>query len=188
MAKRIAQRDLFGKPIRRMRPRYEAALERGEKRSLPARAARVRWLSEIIPKNKGFVMPLETYYVFEEAKSSFVYGHFVATIVLAASFVEHWLAGGLARRGYQRDAARGLAASIKIARKKGLVHPALLSKAERLRLIRNPFVHLKALDHEHTITRRFLRLKKDPAELLESDAKEALITMYGVAAYALCPA
>jgi len=129
-------------------------------------------------------MPLETFYIFEEAKSSFVYGHFVAAIVLAASFVEHWFTASLAQRGYEKEAARGLAASIKIAREKNLVNPVLLDKADRLRLIRNPFVHLKALGHEHTIGQRLLRLRQGPKEVLESDAKEALMVMYLVAAYA----
>lgn len=60
MAKRAVTKDLFGKPIRQRRPRYEAVLERGEKKNLPLRAARVRWLSEVIPKNRMFGMPLET--------------------------------------------------------------------------------------------------------------------------------
>jgi hypothetical protein len=72
VAKLSSAKDLFGKPIRQRRPRYEAALERAEKASLPARAARVRWLSQVIPKNVTFGMPPETFYVFEDAKCSFV--------------------------------------------------------------------------------------------------------------------
>lgn len=183
MANRIGARDLFGTPTRARRPRYEAALERAEKASLPARAARVRWLSRVIPKNTGFVMPFETHLVFEEAKSSFVYGHFVATIVLAASFIDHWLAAGLARRGFEMS--RGLAASIKIAREKRLISPILLDKADRLRLIRNPFAHLKPLGHQHSISQRIAGALANPTVVLEDDAKEALIAMYGIAVYAL---
>jgi len=36
MAKRVVGKDLFGKPVRQKRPRYEASLERGERKTLPA--------------------------------------------------------------------------------------------------------------------------------------------------------
>jgi hypothetical protein len=185
MAKRVVGKDLFGKPITRRRPRYEAALERGERKTLPLRAARVRWLSEVIPKDRMFAMPVETALVFEEAKASFVYGNFVAVIVLAASFIEHWFIAGLSNRGYQKEASQGLAAAIKCASVNSLVDPVILDKADRLRLIRNPFVHLKEFDHQHTIGQRMAKTRTyDIQALLESDAKEALIAMYGVAAYA----
>jgi hypothetical protein len=185
MPKRAVTKDLFGKPVRQRRPRYEAALERGERKSLPARAARVRWLSEVIPKNLMFGMPLETGLVFEEAKASFVYGNFVAVIVLAASFIEHWFIASLSNRGYQKEASQGLAAAINCARTHKLVAPLILDKADRVRLIRNPFVHLKSFEHQHTIGQRMAKTRTyDIPALLEADAKEALIAMYGVAAYA----
>ena len=102
MSKRVVTTDLFGKPVRHQRPRYEAALERGERKTLPERAVRVRWLSEVIPKNLMFGMPLETSLVFNEAKASFVYGNYVAVIVLAASFIEHWFIASLSDRGIRR--------------------------------------------------------------------------------------
>jgi hypothetical protein len=182
--KRTIAKDLFGKTIRECRPKYEAFLERADKRAVPVRAARIRWLTQVIPKNMGFMMPMETFYVFEEAKASYVYGNFVASIILAASFVEHWFAAGLSMRGYEKEASRGLAASIKVARAKNLVNSTLLNKVDRLRLIRNPFVHLKPFEHEHTIGQRSLKQRIHPETKLESDAQEALITMYGVAVYA----
>ncbi len=137
-----------------------------------------------MPKHYGFLMPLETAVVFEEAKSTFVYGNFVATVVLAAAFVEHWFVASLASRGYEKEASRGLAACIKFARDHSLVDGLVLDKADQLRLIRNPFVHLKSYDHQHNIGQRAWRYKIDPWALLENDAKEALIAMYGVARYA----
>jgi hypothetical protein len=60
----------------------------------------------------------------------------------------------------------------------------LLNKVDQLRLIRNPFVHLKSFGHEHTIGQRSLKQRMPPEALLETAAKEALIAMYGVAVYA----
>jgi hypothetical protein len=128
---------------------------------------------------------LETVLVFEEAKDSFVYGNFVAAVVLAAAFVEHWLVSSLAVRGYEKETSNGLAAAIRCARKNSLVSPLVLEKADRLRLIRNPFVHLKSFEHEHRIMHRLAEARSyDFPALLESDARDALIAMYGVAVYA----
>ena len=185
MAKGTVSKDLFGKPVRQRRPRYEAALERGEKKTLPERAARVRWLSGVIPRDRMFGMPVETGLVFEEAKASFVYRNFVAVIVLAAAFIEHWFLASLEARGYHKEASQGLAAAINCARRNNLVDSIILDKADRLRLIRNPFVHLKEFDHKHGISQRMARTRNfDITALLENDAKEALIAMYGVAVYA----
>jgi hypothetical protein len=117
------------------RERHPVGIEMAE------RAARVRWLSRIIPRDRMFGMPLETSLVFEEAKASFVYGNFVAVIVLAAAFIEHWFIASLEARGYHKEASQGLAAAISCARRNNLVDSMILDKSDRLRLIRNPFVH-----------------------------------------------
>jgi len=177
-------KDLFGKPLRHRRPRFERALERVERATLPARAERIRWLERVIPRNRAYAMPLETYYVFEEARSSFVYGCFVASTLLSAAFVEHWLGTRLAQCGHTKEAERGLAAIVECCRCHDILIPVLVDRIDRLRVIRNPFVHLKSFDHPHTLGRRSVSLRAHPEQLLEQDAKESLITMYTVATYA----
>ena len=128
---------------------------------------------------------IETVLVFEEATASFVYGSFVATVVLAAAFVEHWFVASLSARGFQKEADQGLAAAISCARANKLVNELILDKADHLRLIRNPFVHLKSFDHQHGISQRMAKTRDfDLPALLEKDAKEAIIAMHGVALYA----
>lgn len=184
MITRTVPRDLFGKPIRQHRPRYEAALERADRASLGERAARVRWVAKMIPRNILMAMPFETAAVFQEAKSTFIAGHFVATVVLAAAFIEHWFSSNLISLGFGREAAKGLAASISCSRKHNLVPSVILEKADRLRQIRNPFVHLKSFEHEHNLTRRAFKIEKLPHELLETDAQESLSLIYAVGIYA----
>jgi hypothetical protein len=184
MVDRQASKDLFGGPVRQRRPRYEATLEKADKRMLSERAARARWLAEIIPKRTYFGMPMETFYVLDETTSSFIYGNYVAVIILSTSFVEHWFTAQLSERGYEKEARRGLSVSIQTARSQNLVDSLILDKADRLRLIRNPFVHLKPFEHEHNLGSRSLRLGAHPKTILEQDAKEAIIALYAVAVYA----
>jgi hypothetical protein len=66
-------------------------------------------------------------------------------------------------------------------RKHDFLNSLILNRIERLRTIRNPFMHLKAFDHPHTIGQRTLRNRRHPFSVMEEDAKESLITMYTVA-------
>ena len=184
MPKAASPKDLLGKPIRKRRPKYEISLERHELRNVPARAERIRWLSTIMPVSTGYLMPLECAKVFHEAKDCFVYGQNVATVVLASAFVEHWLSGILNARGSRKEAAKGLAAAVDYCRAKDVLPAVICDRVDALRKIRNPFVHLKAHDHEHALGPRMLKMRTHPETLLERDAKEALITMYAVAIHA----
>ena len=156
MPKRIANKDLFGNRQRERRPRYEASLAVSDRQTLPEQAARVRWLSSVIPKALTLGVSIETAIVLEETKRSFVDGNFVSVVVLSAAFMEHWFVGKLTARGYHKEAEQGLGASIKCARANKLVDPLILEKADRVRLIRNPFVHLKDYDHEFTVAQRMM--------------------------------
>jgi hypothetical protein len=184
MPSRDDQKDLLGKPIKLRRPKYELALERHELQNVPERAKRIRWLSTIIPKGGGYLMPLESMRVFQEAKDCFVYGQFVATLVLAASFVEHWLGGVLRASAQPKVAGQGLKAIVAHCREADVIPASLCDKVDALRLSRNPFVHLKPFDHPHSLGQRMLARRMHPDSILEADARDALVAMYSVAVYA----
>jgi hypothetical protein len=110
-------------------------------------------------------------------------GQFVATVVLSVSFIEHWFSGKLHNRGMRKEAASGLAAMVAAARKQQLLADGILNRIDSLRLKRNPFAHLKDMDHEHSLGARSLSLRQHPDEVLERDAREALELMYAVALF-----
>ena len=120
----------------------------------------------------------------KEAKDCYIAGHLIAALVLASAFMEHWMTGFIGARGYPGEAKRGLAACVECARQNQLLPEAVLAKLDRLRMIRNPFVHLKPFDHEHIVSRRMLASRTAPEELLDRDAREAIALMYTVGLYA----
>lgn len=172
-------RDLLGQTIRKRRRAYEAALERRDAATVTERAARVRWLNKVLPKG-GMLMPSDSHFVFTEARSTFVDGYFIATTILASAFAEHWLAGVLSSKGFEKEAARGLSACIQCARKNGLWPEFVLDRLDRLRRVRNPFVHLKEFSHPHNLTQRSWLAKRDPGEVVEEDARFALETIFAL--------
>lgn len=129
-------------------------------------------------------MPLDSHLVFTEAKDCFIYGQYVAAIVLAASFIEHWLGSIVSQAGFEKEQRKGLAAIIKCARENGILPSTLCDRADHVRRNRNPFVHLKSFDHPDTVVQRAVTEGSTPFEMLEPDAKNAMIAMYSVAMYA----
>jgi hypothetical protein len=127
-------------------------------------------------------MPFVTAFVFDEARRTFVNGDFVATILLASAFIEHRLSSHLRSKGYVKATRQGLAQMIACAREHDFASPFLLDKVDRLRRIRNPFVHLKPFEGDDGLLKRMIRGEaEEPAKLLEQDAKTALSLMYTMA-------
>ncbi len=126
-------------------------------------------------------MPLETTLIFSEAKMTFINGEFISTVLLASAFIEHRLAAFLDVRGFRKEAKAGLAVIITCARDNQLVDDHLLTKAELIQKIRNPFVHLKPYTHPHNLGQRARAKSGDLAAVMEADARDALSTMYAIA-------
>jgi len=174
-------KDLFGNPLKKRKSRLERQLEKSDRQSFNSRLERLKWLDSIFPKGYSFMMPSEAFHVFEEARLAFINGEFVATLLLANAFLEQWLGNVLASEGHAKEAQQGLAVILRCMEEMGLLHEFISNTADRLRKIRNPFVHLKSFDHEHRLTQRVLREQIDPCSLLEEDARNAISLMLHVA-------
>ncbi len=124
---------------------------------------------------------MEIIYTFEEAKDSFINGQFIATIILAQSFIEKLFHAHFIERGLDSIAKRGLSAMIKHGRKTQIISGFFLDRADELRKIRNPFTHLKEYDYPHKLSNRMYVNKTQPYEQLEKDAKNAISIMILVA-------
>jgi len=86
----------------------------------------------------------------------------------------------MSSKGLEAEAKKGSQAIINYCSKHHLVNEFLLKKFDRLRQVRNPLVHFKAIDHPFTLGRRIFWEQKQPADMLEGDAKEALSLMYTI--------
>jgi hypothetical protein len=84
--------------------------------------------------------------------------------------------------GFEKESKRGLKSLTKFARKKNLINNYWLEKIDLLRKKRNPSIHLKPYKYEFNLTQRIFRKigKKEPFEILENDAKEAISLMYQI--------
>lgn len=141
------------------------------------RAARVEWLAlhEVSPP--AFMGRTESLRLFSEAREVFINGHFVATLLVALSFIEHTMVEELQDLGYVKESPTfSEALAISAANR---VFPAdWLVRAKTLSLRRNPFVHLKRDDHKHGLGVRIRGERRHPKTILEEDAKDSMDLMY----------
>lgn len=154
-----------------------AALELSDEMRRSERAKRIEWLSaHQIPL--GIVVgSIDSMAVLDEARDCFVEGHYIASLLLSVAFIEHTMTDKLVEHGLAKHGI-SLVDAIRLSSEEGLFSPEMLSGADRLRKIRNPFTHRKNQDHKHSFGNRFLEERVHPKTILERDAKDALTLMY----------
>lgn len=117
----------------------------------------------------------------DEAANAFREGHFISVILLALAAVEHELVEALVDGSLATYSVKAKDATDR-ARQHQVLDVALLERVTQLRLVRNPFVHLKPPDHAHGYAHRYIARRVHPKKLLEEDAQEVFQVMYSCSA------
>lgn len=174
-------RDLFGKRRRVRRTRLEAGLARYDQETFDERLDRLKWVEQIFPRGFFFTLPPETFFVFSEAKDSFINGQPIAAVMLAGAFIEHVLTIELDKKGFHKEARGGMRSILRCLENNRAAITPLLKRIDDLQEIRNPYVHLKPYAHPALLSQRSWKVGRRDYEVLEEDAKSALSLMYTVA-------
>lgn len=180
--------DLFGNKIK-LKPKRKSKLEREliefEKTTFDERLKRLEFINKFGPKNYSLMGDMEFVFTYNEIERCYIYGNFIATLILSQSFIEKLLASFLISKGYEKETNYGLEKMLKCAIKKNLIHPKICEMLDKIRLKRNPFVHSKDWEYPHLLSKRTYENKNLPEEQLENDAKEAMQILFAVFAIKL---
>lgn len=160
------------------------ALEWSDDDRRPARAERIRWVAQYDITGSIIMGPVEAMDLLREARECFVEGHYIATLMLATALIEHVISEELVSANKSKYGIP-FEKAIRLAREETLFPAELLDSADRLRILRNPFAHRKPDGHEHTLGNRFIAQNRHPRQVVEEDARAALIAMYGHFRHAL---
>jgi hypothetical protein len=153
------------------------ALTKADESSRTARAERIEWMAQHYFHPDVVVGELAALHMLEEARHSFVSGHFIGALLLVTSFVEQTLSEELEGLVPAQE-RRSLELMIKAGRQRLPLPSELFDRTDRLRQLRNPFTHRKAHDHPDAFGTRFLAAKAHPTKVLEADAKLSMEVMY----------
>jgi len=180
--------DLFGKKqakVKKRHRRHEKGLIQYDNMTFEERLRRLTYISKIYPKGLLLVGDMEFVLTFGETKNCFINGHYIATIMLAQSFIEKIFYDFFTRNNLEKQARLGLDSMIKYAKQNNLINSLILNKVDSLRLKRNPFTHPKDWNYPHNLSNRVQKNMTQPHEQLEKDATEAIQVMFYLTSHKL---
>jgi hypothetical protein len=143
------------------------------------RVARLNWLANKVPEAEYWVFPggSMSKYLFEEARYCFVYGQFLATIVLGLSYIEHTLAGLFYVSGRNDLERASISTLLKEALNNGWINQTEFNNLQHARKIRNPVTHFRKPLYDDTIEYRAVMENELPYTIIEEDAQHVMETV-----------
>jgi hypothetical protein len=154
----------------------EEWITREDERCRTERIARLNWLVSIAPPDGMWVFhgaPI-TKYLFEEARYSFVYSQFLATIVLGFAFIEHTLAALFYASGRDDLERANVSLLLKESLNCGWLTQDEFDKLNQAKKIRNPVTHFRKPLNEDTIEFRSVINNEVHYSIIEEDARNVM--------------
>jgi len=174
------QKDFWGKTKRNKAESWENGLRQYDASSFSDRLKRLRLLAEAMASPNGYLFHgLESVLLFEDAKNCFVFGQFAACILVCQALLEHHLKGPYRMAGKDSVVQMSFKKFIEYALADNTLPDFLISKLDELRKKRNPLVH-PSKDALDSYIPKALPLNTTPEELLEQDAKDAILLTFEV--------
>ena len=152
-------------------------IEEGETSTLEYRIERLRFVWEEFgpPADMLLVGGIPSMFALDELKRSYIYGNFIATVLLAQCFIEHSLGGSYSTAGKDKIANQGFAALIDAALKDGQLTGEVAQVLHTLRKMRNPYIHfIGGAGPKSYMGRLVKQAVVSPEDLAVKDAKFAI--------------
>jgi hypothetical protein len=147
---------------------------------LAEKVARFRQLSDLSISlgSSGTMLPggETTHAVWTEARTSFIHGNFVATVLLSQGLAEHMLAAHLSigLDAEELPERIGFRATLKRCLAHGVISKGDAADLRRLMELRNPLSHFRSIDDPSILSRRVLDERLHAVEHLRRDATFAI--------------
>jgi hypothetical protein len=131
-----------------------------------------------MPVSKYWTFPggLMATYLFEEARCCFVYGQFLATIVLGMAYIEHTLAGIAYAAGRDDLERANVSTLLQEALDCGWLTEQEYDDLEHARSVRNPVTHFRRPLYTDSVEYRGVTLDQLPYAVIEEDARHVMET------------
>lgn len=146
---------------------------------LRGRVARFQQLNDLCANlgSTGTIIPGEVAYsAWVEARSSFVNGNYVATVMLCQGLAEQMLASHLtlSLRAPELPKKIGFQDTLSRCVEQGVIEPSLAGQLKQLMELRNPLSHFRRMDDPESLSRRALDSQTPAQVTLLRDATFAI--------------
>ena len=154
-------------------PISEEWLSREDRACHAGRIERLKWLAVQTPSSEYLTFPggLMSKYLFEETRYCFVYGQYLAAILLGVAFVERTLAVEFYASGRDDLERASLSELLREARDAGWLNTEEYEALHRARQIRNPVTHFRRPGYEDTVEYRMIKDNELAYSIIEQDAR-----------------
>lgn len=144
------------------------------------RLARLNWLAGLMTGGEYLTFPggWMAKHLFEETRYCFVYGQFLAAIVLGMAYVEHTLAALLYGAGRSDLERANISVLLREAVKLAWLSPAEFTNLDHARALRNPVAHFRQPLGGDTVEYRSVTLNEPPYSILEEDARHVMQVVF----------
>ena len=156
-----------------------------DKNCFGERVSRLQWIASIAPKAEYWTFPggLVAKSLFEESRYCFVYGQFLAAVLLGLAYIEITLAalfyGNLSRDDLERASFLDL---LKQALDMGLINQNEFEDLERARQNRNTYVHFRRPGHNTSLEYRAVNESELPYNRMAQDATTVMASVFRLVA------
>lgn len=146
---------------------------------LPGRVARFQQVNDLCANlgSSGTMIPGEVAYsAWFEARSSFVNGNYVATVMLCQGLAEQMLASHLtlSLRAPELPKKIGFQDTLSRCVEQGVIEPSLAGQLKQLMGLRNPLSHFRSVNDPESLFRRALDSQTPTQVTLQRDATFAI--------------
>ncbi len=141
-----------------------------------ARISRLKWLAERIPQVDPWIFHdgIASRVLFEEARYCFVFGQYVAVIVLGVAFLERSLAARINGVGENALERAHLPELLPIAQERGWLTAEECARIDTLRGMRNPLIHFRGPGDLSRFEWKAVLRNVAPYTVFEEDARAVL--------------
>ncbi len=147
------------------------------------RIDRLQWLIDQTPVSDHswlFHGGLTTKFLFEEVRYCFVYGQFLAVILLGLSFIEHTFASQFFAAGHDDLERASISKLLKEALAIGWITQDECDHLDHGREIRNAVTHFRKPGDEERIEFKSVEVDELPYEVIEEEARFMVIIMFQI--------
>jgi len=165
---------------RRIIQTMEEWLDREDAINREDRLSRLDWIARKMPEVEylRFNGRAITKFLFEEARYCYVYGQFLAVIILGLSYIENTLAALFHAAGRDDLERSNVSKLLREALNVGWVTQGEFDDLDRAREIRNSITHFRNPAHEDNVEYRAVIQDELPYEIIAEDARHVMETVF----------
>lgn len=146
------------------------------------RVSRLQWLLDQTPENEIWLFHggLISHGLFEQTRYCFVYGQYLATIILGLSFIEHTLAALFFASGRNDLERANISVLIERAFEEGWIDQEELKALDQARKIRNDVTHFRKPGDDSSLEKQTFGDPEEAQNLFGSNARQIMLIVFRI--------